>query len=66
MRSKNRSLFYRMFSSEVDITVTSTLRSQDQEEPTGHQTLLDKMMTWNPGFSSMEGNLHSEAVNEEE
>jgi len=55
-----------MFSSEVDITVTSTLRSQDQEEPTGHQTLLDKMMTWNPGFSSMEGNLHSEAVNEEE
>ncbi|XP_020624540.1 uncharacterized protein LOC110062005 [Orbicella faveolata] len=53
-----------LFSSAADNTSVS--KSQDQEEPTGHQTLLDKMMTWNPGFSSMEGNLHSEAVNEEE
>jgi len=60
------SLFYRIFSSEVDVTGTSMLTPEDQEEPTGHQTLLDKMMTWNPGFSSMEGNLHSEVVNEEE
>ena len=60
------SLFYCMFSSQVDVTGTSTLRLEDQEEPTGHQTLLDKMMAWNPTFSSMEGNPYSEVVNEEE
>lgn len=54
------------FSSEVDVTGTSTLRAKDQEEPTGHQTLLDKMATWNPCFSSLEGNPHSEVINEEE
>ena len=59
-------LFKFMFSSGVDVTGTSTLKPEDQEEPTGHQTLLDKMMAWNPGFSSMEGNPHSEVVNEEE
>lgn len=59
-------LFYCMLSSEVDVTGTSTLRPEDQEEPTGHQTLLDKMMTWNPCFSSLEGNPHSELVNVKE
>ena len=55
-----------MFSSDVDVTGTLTLRAQDQEEPTGHQTLLDKMTTWNPHFSSLEGNPHSEVVDDQE
>ena len=55
-----------MFSIEVDITGTSTLRPEDEEMVTGHQTLLEAMQSWNPLFSLLEGNPHSEVVHAEE
>ena len=33
----------------------------ENDQLTGHRTLLDELSNWNPLFSSLEGNLHSEA-----
>ena len=33
----------------------------EKDQLTGHRTLLDELSDWNPLFSSLEGNPHSEA-----
>ena len=33
----------------------------EKDQLTGHRTLLDELSNWNPLFSSLEGNPHSEA-----
>ena len=51
---------------EVDVTGNSTLKPEEEEFVTGYRTLLDEMKSLNPEFSSLEGNPHSELVNEED
>ena len=55
-----------MFSTDVDVTGNSTLKPDEEPAKEVNQTLLEKLSSWNPCFSSLEGNPHSEVVNEEE
>ena len=54
-----------VFRNEVDITGDSTLKAEE-ELVTGHRTLLQDIQSWNPWFSSVEGNPFPEAANEVE
>ena len=54
-----------VFSTEDDVTGSSTLKPRE-ELVTCHQTLLEQIKSWNPCFSTLEGNPHSEVVSDEE
>ena len=55
-----------MFSIDVDVTGNSTVQPDEGPAKEVNQTILEKLSSWNPCFSSLEGNPHSEVVNEEE
>lgn len=54
------------FSIEVDITGTSTLKPEEENATVENKTLIEQLASWNPCFSSLEGNPHSQVVNEDE
>ena len=58
--------FFFMFSNDVDITGNSTLKPDEEPAKEVDQTLLEKLSSCNPCFSSLEGNPHSKVVQEEE
>ena len=54
------------FSIEVDITGTSSLKPGEEIATEGNKTLIEQLASWNPCFSTLEGNPHSQVVNEGE
>ena len=55
-----------MFSTDVDVTGNSTLEPDKEPAKEVDQSLLEKVSSWNPCFSSLEGNPHYEVVNQQE
>ncbi|KAL9984523.1 hypothetical protein ACROYT_G006826 [Oculina patagonica] len=51
---------------EVDITGTSNLKPGEETGTVENKTLIEQLASWNPCFLSLEGNPHSQVVNEDE